>query len=581
MAMGGMSVFGPGKPSIERLLPRPDGPRRLGGQLGRGGAVRGLGAGWDRLRTVAGMITATQGRAARRVARQARRRRWWRALGGRFVIALTMGTLAMGGGIWAVRRGVDGALGSIPKVSLTLAAARAGGANYLVIGSDSREFVTDDGGRAAFGDSEQVSGRRSDTIMVVHLEPDAERALVVSFPRDLWVDIPGRGQAKLNAAYDAGPQAVVDTLAANFGVEIQHYVEVDFPSFVQLVDTVGSIPIYVPYAARDGFTGFEVPHGGCWPLRGDQALGWVRSRSLEYQDPASGRWVTADPVPDIGRIARQQDFLRRVVSAALDTGLRDPRAAIRTAGAVLSELTVDDGFDRSAALELASSLRTTDITAPGALELMTLPWRTGPNQQGQSVLYPDDAAAGPVLERLGRFDGPGQGVKATIGAQGGAGVTVRVVNATGRPGLDEAVARRLARLGYRAVAGGARKATASSRVVGQAAQLAAGRALLSHLEPDAALAEAEGDLGRVRVKAGEGRTRAEAVMLELVVGRSFQGLVVDQLGSVTSSTSAPSTSDSSTGVPSAAEPAVAAESSIAPPQPAQIDLGPGAPREGC
>src|SRR6266545_1108992 len=98
-------------------------------------------------------------------------------------------------------------LASADRVDLTLAPSPGGGgANYLLIGSDTRSFVSDPTDRLRFG--QDVGGQRSDTIMVLHTDPDSERALLVSFPRDLWVDIPNHGSAKLNAAFNNGPQSV-------------------------------------------------------------------------------------------------------------------------------------------------------------------------------------------------------------------------------------------------------------------------------------------------------------------------------------------------------------------------------------
>ena len=87
--------------------------------------------------------------------------------------------------------------------------------------------------------------------MVVHIDPDAKTSLLVSFPRDLIVDIPGQGEAQINAAFNDGPQKVIDTLKENFDIDINHYVEVNFNAFVGIVDAIGEIPVFFPAPARD------------------------------------------------------------------------------------------------------------------------------------------------------------------------------------------------------------------------------------------------------------------------------------------------------------------------------------------
>src|SRR4051812_2315371 len=119
-----------------------------------------------------------------------------RAFAGRFLIALVVGSLLMGAAVAGVNREVGRKLDRIPKIQLTTAPVPPGGANYLLVGSDTRDFVSNPLEQSAFGDPATEDGKRSDTIMVIHVEPEAERTFIVSFPRDLWVNIPGHGMAK-------------------------------------------------------------------------------------------------------------------------------------------------------------------------------------------------------------------------------------------------------------------------------------------------------------------------------------------------------------------------------------------------
>ena len=207
-------------------------------------------------------------------------------------------------------RGIDDRLANVHRIKLKLAAAPPEGANYVILGSDTRAVV-DPGDSAAFGDAATVQGQRSDTLMVAHIEPQAQKTLVVSFHRDLVVDIPGHGKNKINAAYDLGgggadgAKLVIQTLEANFpGLKINHYVQVDFRSFRSVVDAIGSVGVYFPLNTHDydtsqqGDTSFEVK-AGCAKLNGDAALQYVRSRHLQEQDPNTLQWKSIDIIPDI------------------------------------------------------------------------------------------------------------------------------------------------------------------------------------------------------------------------------------------------------------------------------------------
>src|SRR5262249_47809393 len=157
-----------------------------------------------------------------------------------------------------VNRYIDREVSKIPRVDVATSATPHGGANFLIVGSDSREFVSTPEEALAFGDEHTQGGPpRSDTLMVLHAE--GERSYLVSFPRHLWVSIPGHGNGKINAAFNAGPQTVVDLLRSDFDVEIHHYLEVDFKSFQGIVDAIGTVSVSTPAAARDEFTGLTLP----------------------------------------------------------------------------------------------------------------------------------------------------------------------------------------------------------------------------------------------------------------------------------------------------------------------------------
>ena len=112
-----------------------------------------------------------------------------RAFARRYVIALVVAAVAMAGAVVGVNKFIDQKINRIPRVKLITAAAPPSGENFLLLGSDSRSFVNNSTQQNAFGSATSEPGARSDTLMVVHVEPAAQRTLIVSFPRDLWVEL--------------------------------------------------------------------------------------------------------------------------------------------------------------------------------------------------------------------------------------------------------------------------------------------------------------------------------------------------------------------------------------------------------
>ncbi len=295
---------------------------------------------------------------------------------------------------------VSAKLQATKKVSVTFPEGPAEGGNYLIIGSDSRDFVQDPGQAQAFGTNADTGGKRSDTMMVLHLDPANQTSLLVSFPRDLLVDIPGRGQGQINSAFNDGPQKVVETLKSNFDVDVNHYVEVDFAAFVSVVNAVDKIPVYFPAPSRDKYSGLNVA-AGCMALDGDAALSYVRSRHLETFDEKSGRWRDASPRADLDRISRQQDFIRKLAAKASAKAGENPLTAIDIADAVVSKLTVDEQLSQDDILRLVRTFRNVDPTQSGALEMVTLPVEESTAQAGR--LEAQQPQADELLARLRVF----------------------------------------------------------------------------------------------------------------------------------------------------------------------------------
>jgi LCP family protein required for cell wall assembly len=324
-----------------------------------------------------------------------------RAFSRRYVIALAVAAAVMIGSVVAVNYVIDTKLNNVKRVTVKTAPAPSKGANYLLLGSDTRAFVKTKQQQQAFGTPGTVN---SDTMMVVHVEPGAKKTLIVSFPRDLWVNIPGMGMNKINAAFGAGPDKAIQTLKADFNIDINHFISVDFQSFQAVVNAIGSVPVYFPYPARDRETGLNVP-GGCLSLNGQTALAYTRSRTLEFYSSIQKAWLLADPTADIGRINRQQQFIRELAGLAVQRSLEDPLTANTIVDRVLQYLVLDQNLSKDDIFSLVDAFRTVNPNDTSHLEFQTLPWSEGPDQHGLSVLYVKEPADQGLLARLRDFSG--------------------------------------------------------------------------------------------------------------------------------------------------------------------------------
>ena len=230
--------------------------------------------------------------------------------------------------------------------------------NFLITGRDNNACVDKKSQFAgAVGERTGYAGL-TDTIMLIRVNPRDNQAAVLSFPRDLWVKIAkSDSKNRINTAYRPNePQRLIDTIMSNFGIGVDHYISVDFCAFKTIVNAVGGVRIPFAYPARDLATNFRVKSAGCAKLRGDEALAYVRSRHYAYFDTKKNKWV-GDPSGDWGRIARQQDFLRRVLRAALDKGVTNPAVANELLGAALKDVITDDNLSALKLLQLARAMR--------------------------------------------------------------------------------------------------------------------------------------------------------------------------------------------------------------------------------
>ena len=416
-----------------------------------------------------------------------------------FVVAIVLTTAAIAGAYAEAASKIS----KVAKVAIDDSVLQSGG-NFLLIGSDSRAFVNGSRDSEHFGSAQQQTGQRSDTIMVAHVDAKAGTALLVSFPRDLWVAIPGIGSAKINAAFNAGPQRVIETIENDFDIPISHYLEVDFQGFRSMVNALGTIPIYFPAPARDTKSGLLVNKAGCQNLSGDQALAFVRSRY--YESLVGGRWQS-DPTSDLGRIQRQQYFLRTLAQQTLHAAASAPWNAGNLLDSMLTSIQRDPKLGLSALRALAYAFH-----RAGGVETQTLPV----NRQfidGQDALVLDNTKAAPLLARLRGIGNPSNAQSSGSSIEPRS-VHVAVENGSGRTGLGARANDALGGLGF-SVEGDATNADRSDYAVTEVrytpgAQTLA-QFLLSYL----------GGAGKVVALRAGAPAGADIV---LVLGRDYNGL---------------------------------------------------------
>ena len=217
------------------------------------------------------------------------------------------------------------------------------GTNWLITGSDSRTGLTrQQENTLAVG--HDISGARSDTIMLLHVPANGTRPTLVSLPRDSYVPIPGRGYNKLNAAYaDGGPKLLVQTVQNVTGLPINHYMGIGFGGLVTVVNDVGGVRMCLKAPMKDPKAGLNLK-AGCQVLNGDQALGFVRTRAFA--------------VGDLQREQDQRILIKGILSKMTSAGtLANPFAIIPAANGAASAISVDQSTGLSSLVSVAFALR--------------------------------------------------------------------------------------------------------------------------------------------------------------------------------------------------------------------------------
>ena len=288
--------------------------------------------------------------------------------------------------------------------------------NMLLMGVDSREI-----GEAS----------RSDTLMIVRVDPQQQRVTLISIPRDTRVTIPGHGKTKINAAHAfGGPALVIETVSEITGLPISHYAEVDFKGFKDVVDALGGITVTVPEDIYDMKAANHVKsaaklEAGTQTLDGAHALTFVRSRAF--------------PRGDLQRIENQQTFLKAVLKEALKPAnvLRLPSTVTAMADSMTTDLSVGD------LLSIANQMKGMNADA---LEAVTMPGEPQMIGGGSYVVMDEDAFAA-MIERV-KNGQPAQVAEAAPSSAEPYQIKVTVKNGSGISGVASDAARRLRNLDF-------------------------------------------------------------------------------------------------------------------------------------
>lgn len=247
---------------------------------------------------------------------------------------------------------------------LTRASGAAGAAaqppeTFLLIGDNCRDCL--DGKQVSqFGSASEIGGGRSDVTMLLRIYPGTSRLSILSIPRDLWLPIPGTaGEIRVDDALNHGPSVLVRTISDDLDIPINHYVELNFDTFQDVVNAIGGIDMAFPTRMYDAYSHLNAP-AGCYHLNGTEALQAVRARHLYYEQ--GGAWQY-DGLGDISRIQRDHEFLRVLATTLVARGLGNPITDNRLIGALAKDLTIDSGLGIGDLADLARAFSRVDIAA--------------------------------------------------------------------------------------------------------------------------------------------------------------------------------------------------------------------------
>ena len=305
--------------------------------------------------------------------------------------------------------------------------------NILVLGSDRRDVVERGQRTERQFRGGSNSGNRADTIFLIHVPADQRSATLLSFPRDLRVKIPGvSGLHKINGAYNYGADKMIETIKLHTGLPVHNYLEVNFSSFQKVVDAVGGVRLCVKRAYNDRQSGLIIKKPGCQEFDGKLALAYVRMRK-------------SDPRGDFGRIDRQQQFMRVLMSKVTSIGfLTDLPRLFKLSNAVSKGVITDSTLTLGQVKGIANKL--------AGFKQSNVDFRVVPSYAdsigGVSYVIEKTAEAKALYHALLEDTTLPDYGKTSASIPKPADITMRVLNGTMTDGLAGTVRDRLRALGF-------------------------------------------------------------------------------------------------------------------------------------
>lgn len=322
----------------------------------------------------------------------------------RFFTILSISIVAISAISWA---GLGRITAAIPKIDAFAGLndrpkKESSAVNYLVVGSDTREGLSRaEIKRLKVGGTEVAAGKRSDTMLLVHISKKRDKAAIISIPRDTYARIPehenSQGKlipatySKINSAYSwGGAPLLIQTLEEMSGIRVDHYIEVNFVGFVRMVDALGGVEICTKRDIDDPKSHLVLP-AGRHTLDGVDSLKYVRTRQF-------------DGLGDLGRMKRQQEFAGAMLRKATSAGvLLNPVKMVDFIGSALDSVVTDQDLSQGDLLTLGKQLRNLSASNVRTLTIPLKYYNYSKNGVTAAVLW-DPVLAPELFERIKNDD---------------------------------------------------------------------------------------------------------------------------------------------------------------------------------
>jgi LCP family protein required for cell wall assembly len=270
--------------------------------------------------------------------------------------------------------------------------------NYLIVGSDTREGLSrEEIKRLKVGGTDVAAGKRSDTMLLIHISKKRDKAAIISIPRDSYALIPEHSNSqgkvipaaysKINSAYNwGGAPLLIETLESMSDLRIDHYVELNFVGFVRMVDALGGVEICTKKDINDPKSHLTLP-AGTHVLDGIDSLKFVRTRVF-------------DGLGDLGRMKRQQEFASAMLRKATSAGvLLNPVKMVDFINSALDSVVTDEGLSQGDLLTLGKQLRNLSASNVRTLTIPLKYYNYNKNGVSAAVLW-DPVLAPELFERI-------------------------------------------------------------------------------------------------------------------------------------------------------------------------------------